>query len=98
MPAGIDLYWTVGPSTVGGLDQVIFECYVNTTGLDPQLDLLDIKFMISPGTELETFTARPYNELPVQLLGHNVFGVKYTEETSDKKLAYYRKVNYNYYN
>ena len=96
VPAGIDLSWKVGPSSVGGLDEVIFECDVNTTGLDPQSDLLDVKFVLS-GTDLKTFTALPYDQLPIQLFGTE-FDTKYNEETHDEKLTYNKKVNYKYYN
>ena len=84
------LTWTIETFFQDVFDQIVFECNVNTTGLDPNQDLLDVTFKIGE-TVMKAYTELPYGNLPARLEGMKDFSHVY-ENTEDRKLAYFKTV------
>ena len=74
-------------------EQIVFVCDVDTTGLDPAQDLLDVAFKIGE-TVMKAYTAFPYGNLPARLEAmEELRSYIYKDETEDKKLAYFKTVS-----
>lgn len=80
------LSWRV-EDFVFSLKQIVFECDVNTTGLDPDQDILDVTFKLGQ-TVMKAYTNIPYDDLPAKLGGFGNFPYEYKAETRSRKLAY----------